>query len=176
VIELPGGPLLAVDLGPAVSAASDRVPIGKGGRYAVPRPDGVRDLAVLEFRALASRDLDLLALLIAQVEPVVEDPRPLRRLLAPQARVPMHVPQSDVDEHLGKAEAEVGIEVLRDDHLRGDDAVGQRLLAHGPSHGPQAQRSRALQVARDRSTRQRLDLRVPRELVDHLEERHKASC
>jgi hypothetical protein len=170
VVVLPRAAVLALHLRAAVPARCGHVTAALDTANAIAQPHSICDLPVFQLGALTPRDSHVLATVVAQIEPVMEDERPLRRLHAALARVSRRVPQALFDEHPRQLSRHFKIERVRDERLDRNHSIGQRLLAGRPRERPHAECGEAAEVPGHGAAGEALNLRVAPELVSKLEE------
>jgi len=170
MIVLPRAAVLALHLRPAVAARGNHVAAALDTADAIAQPHSICDLPVFQLRTLSPRDSHVFATVVAKVEPVMEDERPLRRLHAAFARVFRRVPQALFDEHPRQLSRDFKIERVRDERLDRNHSIGQRLLAGRPRERPHAECGEATEVPGHGAAGEALNLRVAPELVSKLEE------
>jgi hypothetical protein len=170
VVVLPRAAIPALHLRPAVSARRNHIAATLDTADAITQPHSICDLPVLQLRTLPPRDSHVLATVVAKIEPVMEDERPLRRLHAAFARVPRRMPETLVDEHPRQPRRHLKIERVRDKRLDRNHSISQRLLAGRPRERPHAESGEAAEVPGHGAAGEALNLRVAPELVPKLEE------
>jgi len=170
VVVLPRAAVLALHLRPAVAARGNHVAAALDTADTIAQPHSICDLPVFQLRTLSPRDSHVFATVVAKIEPVMEDERPLRRLHAAFARVSRRVPQALFDEHPRQLSRDFKIECVRDERLDRNHSISERLLAGRPRERPHAECGEAAEVPGHGASCEALNLRVAPELVSKLEE------
>jgi hypothetical protein len=170
VVVLPRAAVLALNLRPAVPARRNHVAPALDTADAIAQPHSICDLPVFQLGALSPRDSHVFATVVAKIEPVMEDERPLRRLHAAFARVSRRVPESLFDEHPRQPRRYFKIERVRDERLNRNQSISERLLAGCSRERPHAECGEAAEVPGHGASCEALNLRVAPELVSKLEE------
>ena len=170
VVVLPRAAVLALHLRPAVTTRGNHIAAALDTANTIAQPHSICDLPVFQLRTLSPRDSHVFATVVAKVEPVMEDERPLRRLHAAFARVPRRMPQPLFDEQPRQPRRHLKIERVRDKRLDRNHSISERLLAGRPRERPHAECGEATEVPGHGAAGEALNLRVAPELVSKLEE------
>jgi hypothetical protein len=170
VVVLPRAAVLALHLRPTVATRGNHVAPALDTADAIAQPHSVCDLPVFQLGALPPGDSHVLATVVAKIEPVMEDKRPLRRLHAAFARVSRRMPQPLVDEHPRQPRRHLEVERVRNQSLSRNHPIGEALLARRARERPHAECGEAAEVPGHGAAGEALDLRIAPELVAELEE------